>query len=137
MNLWQNWLRKPRTLWLRRAFFQIHLWIGLAIGLYVVLLSITGSALVFRREMDRAFRPEAARIEGREFMTRTQLTRAAQAAYPGATVEKVGDPQRRSALVRVYVTRNGEQLERDFNGYTGEDLGEPFPWKAQMLLKLA
>lgn len=136
MNGWQNWLRKPRTVWLRRAFFQLHLWIGLAIGLYVVLLSITGSALVFRREMDRAFRPEAPSIEGREFMTRTQLTQAARAAYPEATVEKVGDPQGRSALVRVYLTRDGEQIERDFNGYTGEDLGDPFPWKARMLLKL-
>jgi len=27
--------------WLRRASFQIHLWIGLAIGLYIVMLSIT------------------------------------------------------------------------------------------------
>jgi uncharacterized iron-regulated membrane protein len=70
-------------------------------------------------------------------MTRTQLIAAAQAAYPGATIERVGDPQRRSALVRVDITRNGEQIERDFSGYTGEDMGEPFPWKAQMLLKLA
>jgi len=136
MTLWQNWLRKPRTVWLRRASFQIHLWIGLALGLWVVLLSISGSALVFRRELDRAFRPEAPRVEGREFMTRTQLIAAAQALYPGATIEKVGDPQRRSALVRVSITRNGEPIQRDFNGYTGEDMGDPFPWTAQALLKL-
>jgi uncharacterized iron-regulated membrane protein len=122
---------------LRRASFQIHLWIGLAIGLYVVLLSVTGSALVFRREMDRSFRPDAPLVEGREFITKTQLTAAALAAYPGATVERIGNPQRRTALVRVTLHRNGEQIERDFNAYTAEDLGDPFPWKAQMLLKLA
>ena len=136
MSFWQNWLRKPRTVWLRRASFQIHLWIGLALGLWVVLLSISGSALVFRRELDRAFRPSAARVEGREFMTRTQLIAAAGALYPGGTVERVGDPQRRSALVRVNITRNGELIERDFNGYTGEDMGDPNPWSARMLLKL-
>jgi uncharacterized iron-regulated membrane protein len=138
MSLWQRWLRTPRTVFLRKVFFQIHLWLGLALGLWVVLLSITGSALVFRREMDRAFRPEVARVEGREFMTRTQLIAAAQALYPGATIERVGNPQRRSALVRVNITAaGGEKIDRDFNGYTGEDMGEPFPWKAQLLLKTA
>ena len=137
MTLWQRWLRTPRTVLLRRVFFQIHLWIGLAIGLYIVLLSVTGSALVFRREMDVAFRPSADRIEGREFMTRTQLTQAAAKAYPGARVDRIGNPQRRSALVRVNMTLGGERIERDFNGYTGEDLGHPFPWTAAMVLKLA
>ena len=63
MSLWQRWLRTPRTVLLRKVFFQIHLWIGLALGLWIVLLSVTGSALVFRREMDRAFRPEVPRVE--------------------------------------------------------------------------
>jgi uncharacterized iron-regulated membrane protein len=38
-----------------QALFQIHLWTGLALGLYVVMLSITGSALVYRNELDRFF----------------------------------------------------------------------------------
>ena len=136
MSFWQQWLRKPRTLLLRRISFQIHLWIGLALGLYLVLLSVTGSALVFRRELSRLVSPTADLIEGKEFKTPQQLTEAALAAYPGATVERVGKPQRRSALIRITMRRNGEEFERDFNGYTGEDLGHPFPWKARMLLKL-
>ena len=137
MSLWQRWLRTPRTVLFRKVFFQIHLWIGLALGLWIVLLSITGSALVFRREMDRAFRPSEPLVEGRQFLTKTQITAAAVAAYPGATVDSIGNPQRRSALVRVRMHRNGEAIERDFSAYTAEDMGEPFPWKAQMLLKLA
>ena len=42
---------------LKRAFFQVHLWIGIGIGLYVMLISVSGSAIVFRREMDRALCP--------------------------------------------------------------------------------
>jgi len=36
MNIVTRWLRQPQRVWLRRAIFQIHLWTGLAIGLYVV-----------------------------------------------------------------------------------------------------
>lgn len=138
MNSWQAWLRRPRTVLVRKAVFQVHLWIGIAIGLYVVLLSVTGSALVFRREMDAAFRPQAPPISAStQLLSKERLTQVALAAYPGATVESVGGPQRRTALIRVTFQRNGETFERDFNGLTGEDLGEPFPWKAQALLTLA
>lgn len=44
-----------RSAWLRRALFQVHLWTGLAIGLYVVAICVSGSVMVFRRELDRAF----------------------------------------------------------------------------------
>jgi uncharacterized iron-regulated membrane protein len=42
---------------LQRALFQVHLWIGIAISLYVLLISLSGSVIVFRRELDRALCP--------------------------------------------------------------------------------
>ena len=36
---------------LRRVLFQLHLWTGIGVGLYVVLISLTGSIVVFRREV--------------------------------------------------------------------------------------
>ncbi|OFW06041.1 MAG: hypothetical protein A3I61_14225 [Acidobacteria bacterium RIFCSPLOWO2_02_FULL_68_18] len=138
MNVWQEWLRKPRTVLLRKVAFQLHLWIGLATGLYVLMLSVTGSALVFRREMDRAARPQGPPLEqSRPVLPKEELARRALRAYPGSTVERVGDPQRRMALVRVALSRDGRQIERDFNAYTGEDLGPPWPWQAEAVLKLA
>ena len=131
-------MRRPRTLLFRKICFQVHLWLGIAIGLYIVLLSVTGSALVFRREMDAASRPQAPPIDAStQLLTKGQLTQAAREAYPGVTVERVGGPQRRTALVRIVLQRNGETFERDFNALTGEDLGEPWPWKAQAILTLA
>jgi uncharacterized iron-regulated membrane protein len=137
MNFWQRWLRKPRTVLLRKISFQLHLWVGLALGLYIVLLSVTGSALVFRREMDRAFRPAAPPLDAAKQLTKGELTQAAREAYPGFSVERVGSPQRRTALVRIVMRRNGLEIERDFNAHTGEDLGDPFPWQAEAMLKLA
>jgi uncharacterized iron-regulated membrane protein len=36
---------------MRRAVFQIHLWSGIGLGLYVLVVSITGSVLVYRNEL--------------------------------------------------------------------------------------
>ena len=138
MSLWQKWLRRPRTVFFRKACFQVHLWIGIALGLYIVLLSITGSALVFRREMDAAVRPQAPPINASsKLWSKGQLAQAALEAYPGALVERVGGPQRGTALVRIVLKRNGESFDRDFNALTGEDLGDPWPWKAGAILTLA
>ena len=57
MTYWDRWIRQPQTTWLRRAIFQIHLWTGIAIGLYVLLVSVTGSVLVYRNELLRAATP--------------------------------------------------------------------------------
>ena len=35
----------------RRALFQIHLWTGIGIGLYILMISVTGSVLVYRNEL--------------------------------------------------------------------------------------
>jgi uncharacterized iron-regulated membrane protein len=42
---------------LRRALFQLHLWMGIGLGLYVFVISLSGSAIVLRREMDRLVCP--------------------------------------------------------------------------------
>ena len=41
----------------RRAIFQLHLWIGVITGLYIVVVCTTGAALVFRIDMQRALHP--------------------------------------------------------------------------------
>ena len=55
MQFWAQWVKQPQALWVRRAIFQVHLWTGLAIGLYLVMLSLTGAALVYRVELERSF----------------------------------------------------------------------------------
>jgi len=129
-------LRQPRTVLIRKIAFQIHLWIGLGIGLYVVLLSLTGSALVFRREMDRAFAPDRpVRDPARQVMTVEALTAAARRAYPDYPIAFVGQIQRRNPVIQIDFTGpDGETVEREFSAYTGEDLGDPFPPSSEWLL---
>lgn len=51
MSFFHNLARHPRKLFLRKALFQIHLWAGIAISVYVVVIAITGSILVFEDEL--------------------------------------------------------------------------------------
>jgi uncharacterized iron-regulated membrane protein len=53
MSAWRKWVEHPEQVWWRRAFFQIHFWIGAGIGAYVVLMSATGSMIVFRNELEK------------------------------------------------------------------------------------
>jgi uncharacterized iron-regulated membrane protein len=42
---------------MRRALFQIHLWMGLVSGLYILAICLSGSAIIFRLEMNHVFCP--------------------------------------------------------------------------------
>jgi uncharacterized iron-regulated membrane protein len=50
---WQQWLKQPQTLRLYNALFQIHFGIGAVAGVYVALMSVTGSIIVYRNELSR------------------------------------------------------------------------------------
>jgi uncharacterized iron-regulated membrane protein len=49
----QHYLRRPQQLAVRRLNFQVHLWAGIILTLYLVVIGITGSILVFQRELER------------------------------------------------------------------------------------
>jgi uncharacterized iron-regulated membrane protein len=55
MTAWKQWLEHPEKLWGRRALFQIHLWVGAGVCAYVLLISISGSMIVYRNELDGRF----------------------------------------------------------------------------------
>jgi len=126
MSLWRRWVEHPQRLSIRRAAFQIHLWSGIALGLYLVMLSATGSALVYRVELDRWFRTPPARVvEGKPILGKEQLRAAAERRYPGYTVTRQGERVgRRNASIEIWLEKDGDKKERLFNPYTGEDLGD-------------
>src|SRR5258708_35784261 len=84
MSSWEKWLSRPQSLWLRKALFQVHLWTGIGIGLYVLLMSVSGTVLVYRRQLAKAFsqEPRIAVPPGAR-LTVDALTQAAKATYPG------------------------------------------------------
>jgi uncharacterized iron-regulated membrane protein len=54
-SAWQRWVETPDNLWVRRVIFQTHLWVGAIVGVYVALMSISGSIAVFRNQLAGRF----------------------------------------------------------------------------------
>jgi len=50
-----HYFHRPQQVLIRRLNFQIHLWIGIVLTLYMILIGLTGSILVFRPELERIF----------------------------------------------------------------------------------
>jgi uncharacterized iron-regulated membrane protein len=55
MSFAERWLRRPQTTRLRKAVFQLHLWAGICLGLYVAVVCASGSAVVFRLDLYDVF----------------------------------------------------------------------------------
>jgi uncharacterized iron-regulated membrane protein len=51
LGLFRRMVERPQQVWLRRAFFQVHLWAGILLALYVIAIGISGSILVFKEEL--------------------------------------------------------------------------------------
>ena len=140
MTYWQRWKSQPQTVWLRKATFQLHLWSGIGIGLYVLLISVTGSVLVYRNEMYRAATRDPITVTGSGArLTDEQLKLAAKHAYPGYTILSVGRVQKPNQAVSISLKRSADLKSRLFNPYTGADLGDSVPlgiWAVSKLLKL-
>jgi hypothetical protein len=71
MSVWKRWVRQPQNIWLRKALFQVHLWTGIGVGLYIFMISLTGSVLVYRNELFMAATPApidtyVPRVQGHE-----------------------------------------------------------------------
>ncbi len=128
-----GFFRQPQRVWLRRAMFQIHLWAGIGTGLYIVVVCLTGSVLVFRRELMRTYgnRPQVSvHSADQKPLTEEQLALAAHRAYPDFAVEKVWRGRRNSTPVDIWMNRGpggSEKKQHLFDPYTGADLGETRP----------
>ena len=145
MTYWQQWIRQPQTVWLRKATFQLHLWCGIGLGLYVLLISVTGSILVYRNELYRAATRDPIVVTGSGArLTDKQLTTAATRVYPGYTVYLISRPPNPNQAVSVSLRGRGDPLKtssknRLFNPYTGADLGNSVPpgiWLVSRLMAL-
>ena len=137
LSVWQRWLRQPQKVWLRRALFQIHLWSGIAVGLYILMISATGSILVYRNELSRAATP--APIISRSSkprLTDGELKQAATRLYPGYHVERLGRALDPDEAVDLWLQRGRDMRRRLFDPRTGADVGESVPTGIRLISRL-
>jgi uncharacterized iron-regulated membrane protein len=128
MNAWNQWWRRPQSTLLRRVLFQVHLWLGITLGLYILMISVTGSLLVYRREMAAAVGPVYV-IPQEHRLTQDELSLAVERTHPGFSLESVFTPRLRGQIlpnqaVEVHLRRGDDTIARLLDPYTGADLGD-------------
>jgi uncharacterized iron-regulated membrane protein len=134
MTFWEQLVRRPQNLWLRKAVFQVHLWTGIGVGLYILVSSISGSAIVFRNELYKNLGqgPVIVSAVGPR-LTETALKDAARRAYPDYVVTFVWQSKSPNHAIEIWMEHNGKKKQRLFDPYTGKDLGDSVPRSIRLL----
>lgn len=110
---------------LRRAVFHVHLWSGLALGLYLLVVGVTGSAVVFRGEIEDALHAPLTRVPPAAERAPVQpMLDAARREFPGARFHTVNLPPQpgRSLSFWGHDARD-RSFHAFFNPHTGALLG--------------
>jgi uncharacterized iron-regulated membrane protein len=126
MSGWRRWTLAPQSLLWRRWLMRIHSWTGLGLGLYVVLLSVTGSASVLRPQFHLWMVPRSVPVVGTRLKA-DELREALQRSYASYEVSSVSEGRRPESPVRVKLTRDGVEVERLFDPYAARDIGLLYP----------
>ncbi|MDB5706407.1 MAG: PepSY protein [Sphingomonas bacterium] len=72
---------------LRRAWFQVHKWIGLILAILIIPISVTGSALVWDEALDRGINPGRYAVSGGTMIDPELYVSAARGALkPGGAI---------------------------------------------------
>jgi len=140
MTRWQQWISHPQNVWLRKAIFQVHLWCGIGVGLYVLLASVTGSIVVYSNELYRAATPAPTIVaQSGPRLTEDELRGIASRLYPGYSVTTVTHEEDPNHAVNISLEGSNDRKNHLFNPYSGEDLGNSVPrsiWMVSKLLEL-
>src|SRR5262245_60699268 len=102
MTQWKQWISHPQKVWLRKATFQLHMWSGIGFGLYVLVVSVTGSIVVYRNELYRAAtRDPIVVAQSGPRLTDEELKAAAAHAYPRHTIIGISGGQTPDQTVSI------------------------------------
>lgn len=121
----------PRRL--RKAVLFLHLCIGLVLGLYFSLLGLTGSALIFKSELHRFFKPSLYYVVPPENSSRLSLDKLAQVYkdnHPDISIASLGLPvAARDVLIVGYRApepgqKKGQSMQALIDPYTGKVITE-------------
>ncbi|HTQ99413.1 MAG TPA: PepSY-associated TM helix domain-containing protein [Candidatus Acidoferrum sp.] len=139
MNGWQRWLQAPQTHWLRRALFQVHLWAGIALGLYVLVISLSGSALLLKYRFYQWFEPKVVVSPSPDAVALTgdALTQKMAEVYAGYELGFTVESVDRVRATYIVLNKDGKILPHYFDQFSGKDLGPANPWPIRAIEALA
>jgi uncharacterized iron-regulated membrane protein len=113
------------------------MWSGIGVGLYVLVISVTGSIVVYRNELYAAATPAPIVLTpSGPRLSNDQLKAAAERAHPGYSSIEIGPGQNPERPVAIAFAGPAGRKDRFFNPYTGEDLGDSTPFAFLVVSRL-
>lgn len=109
---------------MRRVLFRVHRWVGLVAGVYVLIVSITGAALVFRIDLQRASHPHLFTAAAGAVADPVAIMESVVRAYPDHRLSGVDAPTTTRPTYLAYVTAPGAFKTVLLDPVTARVLGE-------------
>ena len=125
MNFVRRFFQRPHQTWIRRVNFQIHLWVGIVLALYLIVIGVSGSILVLRIELGAltGANPWESRRAPELRADITAVVRNLTTHYPGFRIVSVTAPGKTEPN---YIARllGRTQIRVAVDAGTGEVLGD-------------
>lgn len=111
MSFVHDLIHHPRKLFLRRAMFQIHLWLGVALSLYLALISLSGAVMVYHEALTRTTLPSGlAPFDPAHTAPIPRVLTSARGAFPDATVTYLNMPSVRMPVFQLTMKDRAETI---------------------------
>jgi uncharacterized iron-regulated membrane protein len=128
MTIVERLLQKPRTFAARGWLFQIHLWTGLAVALYAIVIGLSGSAVVFAAEIrDWQVRDILRVSEPGVRLDADQIVAAIHTAHPGERLSFLFLPFEERGVYRAFIGAGAKSRTIYVHPFTGAVLGARTP----------
>jgi uncharacterized iron-regulated membrane protein len=121
MNYWfQTFWQRPQGTFARRVLFQIHLWVGIGVGLYIFLISLSGAALVFREELEPLLQSNERTVTpGVQRLSFDTLRQNIESKFSGYHVTWMIEPEQPYQAMEVWFEQGKDERIALVNPYDG------------------
>ncbi|MGH8000311.1 MAG: PepSY-associated TM helix domain-containing protein [Brasilonema sp.] len=109
---------------LRKLALILHRYIGIVTGLLLVIISLTGSLLIFSEELDHFFNPQFLQVTPQVVrLSPQEVVEIAQKTYPDLKTNRIIVPHQPEQVYTVLMQSPNGGIDVYINPYTGAVLG--------------
>ncbi|MED4229154.1 PepSY-associated TM helix domain-containing protein [Neobacillus cucumis] len=97
---------------MRKVIGKIHLWLSMLVGIFIVLIGITGSLLVFEPELNHLIHPELFKVTESKKVMYQQALETVTNTYPKGEIQRVYTPNEPGVKgVYLFRLKEGEKQQ--------------------------
>ncbi|MDR6998938.1 PepSY-associated TM helix domain-containing protein [Neobacillus niacini] len=97
---------------MRKVIGKIHLWLSMVVGIFIVLIGLTGSLLVFEPELNHLLHPNLYKVTEGEKVTYQQVLNTVSSSFPKGEINRIYTPDGPDARgVYVFQLKEGPKRE--------------------------